>query len=149
MILDTLNAIGKYAGLSPDFAAAVRWLQATDLHALEPGKTVIDGDRVFATLSENRLEPKDPVFEVHRRYADIQVILRGREGFMSGREGRELSGRPENDVWFCEADRQLSFVLEEGEFAVFLPGEAHAPGLCGRGTAPLFSRKLVVKVLMD
>ena len=149
MILDTVNALGKYAGLGTNFAAAVRWLRETDLDTLEPGKIVIDGDRVFAILSENRLEPKEPAFEVHRRYADIQLILRGREGFMSGREGRELSGQPENDVWFCEADRQLSFVLEEGEFAVFLPGEAHAPGLCDRGTAPSSSRKLVIKVEMD
>ena len=107
-------------------------------------------------MSENRLEPKEPVFEVHRRYADIQIILRGREGFRYGRKGKELSGKPENDVWFCEADRQVPFELEEGGFTVFLPGEAHAPGLYpekDKGplspAAPVPDRKLVVKVLMD
>ena len=156
MILDTLDAIGKYAGISPNFETAVRWLQETDPEALEPGRTDIDGEKVYAVVSENRLEPKEPVFEVHRRYADIQIILRGREGFRYGRKGKELSGKPENDVWFCEADRQVPFELEEGGVTVFLPGEAHAPGLYpekDKGplspAAPVPDRKLVVKVLMD
>ena len=156
MILDTLDAIGKYAGISPNFETAVRWLQETDPEALEPGRTDIDGERVYAVMSENRVKPKEPVFEVHRRYADIQIILQGREGFLYGREGRELSGKPENDVWFCEADRQVPFELEEGGVTVFLPGEAHAPGLYPEKdkrplspAAPVPDRKLVVKVLMD
>ena len=156
MILDTLDCIVKYAGISPNFETAVRWLQETDPEALEPGRTDIDGERVYAVMSENRLEPKEPVFEVHRRYADIQIILRGREGFRYGRKGKELSGKPENDVWFCEADQQVPFELEVGGFTVFLPGEAHAPGLYpekDKGplspAAPVPNRKLVVKVLMD
>ena len=156
MILDTLDAIGKYAGISPNFETAVRWLQETDPEALEPGRTDIDGEKVYAVVSENRLESKEPVFEVHRRYADIQIILRGREGFRYGRKGKELSGKPENDVWFCEADRLVPFELEEGGVTVFLPGEAHAPGLYPEKdrrplspAAPVPDRKLVVKVLMD
>ena len=156
MILDTLDCIVKYAGISPNFETAVRWLQETDPEALEPGRTDIDGERVYAVMSENRLEPKEPVFEVHRRYADIQIILRGREGFRYGRKGKELSGKPENDVWFCEADQQVPFELEEGGFTVFLPGEAHAPGLYPETdkrplspAAPVPDRKIVVKVLMD
>lgn len=156
MILDTMDNIVKYAGISPNFETAVRWLQETDPEALEPGRTDIDGEKVYAVMSENRLEPKEPVFEVHRRYADIQIILRGREGFRYGRKGKELSGKPENDVWFCEADRQVPFELEEGGVTVFLPGEAHAPGLYPEKdrrplspAAPVPDRKLVVKVLMD
>ena len=151
MIMDTLESVGKYAGLGPNFETAARWLRETDLSALEPGKTVIDGENVYAIVSENSLEPKEPLFEVHRRYADIQVLLRGREGFRYGRAGKELFGKPENDVWFCEADRQLFFVLEEGGCAFFLPGEAHAPGLYpdGSGTAPAANRKMVIKVRMD
>ena len=101
MILDTLDAIGKYAGISPNFETAVRWLQETDPETMKLGMTEIDGEKVYAVVSENRLEPREPVFEVHRRYADIQIILQGREGFRYGREGKELSGKPENDVWFC------------------------------------------------
>ena len=158
MILDTLDAIGKYAGLEPGFETAVRWLRETDLEALKPGRTEIDGEKVYAAVSEYRLEPREPAFEVHRCHADIQIILRGREGFRYGREGKEISGKPENDVWFCEADRQVFYVLEEGGFTVFLPGEAHAPGLYPEedrennppsSAAPVPVRKLVVKVQMD
>ena len=156
MILDTLDAIGKYAGISPNFETAVRWLQETDPDTLKPGRTDIDGEKVYAVVSENRLEPREPAFEVHRRYADIQIILQGREGFRYGREGKIRSGKPENDVWFCEADRQVPFVLEAGGFTVFLPGEAHAPGLYPEQdtgslsqAVPVTARKMVVKVLME
>ncbi len=147
MIVGCLSEIKKYAGLGANFETAARWLEQADLRALEPGRAEIDGDRVYAVLSENRLEAKEPSFEVHRRYADIQVIIQGRERFVYGREGRELSGRPENDVWFCEADMHLPFALEADQFAVFLPGEAHAPGLADG--EPSLCRKLVVKVRMD
>ena len=56
MILDTLDAIGKYAGISPSFETAVRWLQETDPDALEPGRTDIDGEKVYAVVSENLLD---------------------------------------------------------------------------------------------
>ena len=61
MILDTLDDIVKYAEISPNFETAVRWLQETDPEALEPGRTDIDGEKVYAVVSENRLEPKEPV----------------------------------------------------------------------------------------
>ena len=147
MIVDRLENIGHYACLGPNFAAAVRWLASADLCALEPGTYPIDGENVYATVADNRLERETPAFEAHHLYADIQLILGGEERFFLGWSGRETDPKPERDLYFCEADASLSFTLAEGQFAIFLPGELHAPG--NPAGEPSVCRKMVVKVRAD
>ena len=145
MIIDRLDRINRYAGLGANFATAARWLLETDLHGMEPGTVQIDGDRVYATLADNRLEPKTPAFEAHHLYTDIQLILKGRERFLLGWDGQEGDPpNPDSDYYPCEAEQALPFTLEENQFVVFLPGELHAP--CNPDGAPSVCRKLVVKV---
>ena len=104
MIVDRLENIGHYACLGPNFAAAVRWLASADLCALEPGTYPIDGENVYATVADNRLERETPAFEAHHLYADIQLILGGEERFFLGWSGRETDPKPERDLYFCEVD---------------------------------------------
>ena len=144
MIVDRLENLGRYAALGENFAAAARWLAETDLEKTEPGAVRIDGDRVYATTADNRLERETPLFEAHHLYADIQVILSGKERFYLGWAGREGPQEPGKDLYFCEADGALCFDLAPGQFAIFLPGELHAPG--NPAGAPSVCRKMVVKV---
>ena len=44
-------------------AAAVRWLASADLCALEPGTYPIDGENVYATVADNRLERETPAMQ--------------------------------------------------------------------------------------
>jgi len=48
MIKDTLNRIERYHGLSPRLDQAIDFLAAADLAALETGRHIIDGDRIYA-----------------------------------------------------------------------------------------------------
>ena len=114
---------------------------------MEAGTVRIDGERVYATLSDNRLERETPAYETHHLYADIQLILRGRERFLLGWSGREGEPAPGTDFYPFEADQALTFVLEEEQFVIFLPGEAHAP--CNPVGEPSVCRKLVVKVRVE
>ena len=147
MIIDRLNYIHLYAGLHPAFAKASEWLRQTDLDSLACGFVEIAGKEVFATLAENRLSSEKPAFEAHRRYADIQLILDGKERFLLGKEPRILSPKPGTDFYPCEASDSLEFTLGPREFTVFFPGEAHSPGNMADNQFPV-CRKLVVKVLM-
>ncbi len=144
MIIDRLERIEVYKGLGKNFATASRWIRETDLHGMETGTVRIDGERVYATLANNRLERETPAFETHHLYADIQLILKGWERFLLSWNGREGETEPGTDFFPFEADRTLSFVLEEEQFVIFLPGEAHAPG--NPAGEPSECRKLVVKV---
>ena len=147
MIIDRLDKIGLYAVLNSSFAKAAQWLRETSLEELPFGRAEIAGESVFATLAENRLSAGTPAFEAHRRYADIQLILGGKERFLLGTKARILPPEPGSDFYPCEAQESLEFVLGQGQFVVFLPGEAHSPGNAAEG-GPETCRKLVVKVLI-
>lgn len=148
MLIDQLPEKGKafafdYARLGENFAAAARFLETADFAALPLGRHEIDGDKVFVNIQEYVQQEKEPGYEAHDRYADIQLVLRGSERFRwgAGTPG-PLTGdfRPVTGV-----ERFVEFTLRENQFVIFLPGEAHAPGL-PEGPAA-FCRKAVVKVL--
>ena len=134
-----------YARLGKRFAAAVRFLQEKDLAALPLGKHEIDGENVFVLMQEYTQQEKEPGFEAHDRYADIQLILRGSERF---RWGKGVPGSLNGDFReVTQVENAVEFTLRENQFVIFLPGEAHAPGLPEKG--PAVCRKAVVKVLCE
>ena len=147
MIIDRLENIASYKNLGGAFAEAAAWMERTDLKALPDGRTEVAGDRVFATMAENPLSREQTGFEVHRLYADIQLVLGGKERFFYGTEREILPPDPGTDFYPCRVGKSIGFILEPGQFAIFLPGEAHAPGNAAEGAERC--RKLVVKVRMD
>ena len=145
MIIDKVENIVKYAAMGEHFRTAADWLAGQDLSALAPGTVQVDGERVYAALADNLLSRETPVYEAHRRYADIQMIVDGKEKLFLGTEGTAGHLVPEKDFCPCEVSAGLPFVLESGWFVIFLPGEMHAPG--NPADEPSVCRKLVVKVL--
>lgn len=73
--------------------------------------------------------------EVHRVYADIQLILSGEE-YIGYNKTSLLSRVGDydslNDIQFFNGDVSL-LAMQQGDWALFMPGEAHAPSLdkCG------------------
>jgi beta-galactosidase beta subunit len=51
-IVDRLEHLAEYAGISPAFAKAVEFLQKSDLAALAAGRHESDGDECFAIVSD-------------------------------------------------------------------------------------------------
>lgn len=115
------------------------------------GKHDIDGNRLFMLVSEDSTQPiAERPAEFHQRYLDIQIV-------MSGQEGMTFSclpaGKPDTDLladkdiaFLAEGQQEKTFVLNEGDFVVFYPGEVHKP-LCAVGK-PAKVRKVVVKMLV-
>ena len=80
MIVDSFDYIACYKGLHPNLDKAIDWLNSHTLDALENGKTIIDGDKVFVNVMDADLrEAEGAAFEYHRRYADLQINLTGSE----------------------------------------------------------------------
>src|ERR1700742_638390 len=82
MITSALFQLDRYCFLGSHFHKAIRWVLQTDLSAMEVGRYPIDGDEVFAIVNEYTTKPSsecDP--ESHQEYADIQIMIRGRENF--------------------------------------------------------------------
>ena len=145
MIIDHISNLGRYAGLGPNFAAAAAYFGARAAQELADGRTEIDGENVFINTSVNRLERTDMAWEAHALYADIQLVLAGREKFGWSDEAEMDPLEPGRDFRTCRAEPKVTFTLEAGQFVIFLPGEAHAPGMPAEGR-PEDCRKAVVKV---
>lgn len=147
MIVDRMERLNRYAGLSEGFAKAAKFLSETDWASLPLGRTDIDGDRVFVNVQENRLTSGEPGWEAHDRYADIQVVACGHERFGFGQRGQRLPLKPGSDLRPCAEVEGFFFDLTDGEFALYLPGEIHASCMAVDQEGAV-SRKLVVKVLV-
>jgi YhcH/YjgK/YiaL family protein len=125
------------------------YLARTDLAALPLGRTDIDGDDVFVLVSEGETRPPEQVrFEAHRRYIDIQLVVRGQEAIGVVPAAALVTAEPYDgtkDIEFFATPREsATLALHAGDFAVFAPGDAHRPSLHLDG--PHVSRKAVVKV---
>jgi len=150
MVIDRLANAALYRGLQPGLAAAFDWLRTTDLAGLPEGKTVIDGDALFAIVAE--YTPKEPsrcIVEAHRAYWDVQYVARGEErmGWISLAEAIEsVPYDAERDVTFFD-DHGTSFVrVPAGSFTIFGPQDVHMPGVAPADGAAGTVRKIVVKV---
>ncbi len=145
MILDSLQNITRYKGIHPNLDTAIAYLERTDLRSLPLGRTDIDGDKVFVSLSKPQLGD-NKTWEKHRLYADIQIALE---------DGENIAWADEKDlqcfsVYDAEkGDIQLSedptpgvvCAIKKDHFGLYFPHDAHRPGI---GTQVGY--KAVVKV---
>lgn len=147
MILDKLENADFYKNISENLKKGFEFLENTYLPSLEIGRYDIDGNSVFALVSEyDSKKPEDCRLEAHHIYADIQYIVSGREyiGFDTiGNQAVLSDYNPEKDIVFYTGETtQLS--LESGMFAVFFPQDVHRP--CMQIDGPEKVKKVVVKV---
>ena len=150
MILDKLENAGQYNNLHSRIAAALDWLTKTDLAGLPLGKTMIDGEHVFALAQE--YTPKEPEllkYEAHRRYWDVQVVAKGSERMGWASLTEMTISEPysdERDVAFYRGQGQFVLV-PAGYFTIFSPQDVHMPGVAAQPLGVV--RKVVVKVEVD
>jgi YhcH/YjgK/YiaL family protein len=149
MVLDTLAESERYERLHPGFRLAFEYLRSVSLQQVSEGRHAIDGERVFAIAAQNEGRGRSTAkLEVHRRYIDIQYCAARHDviGWRPLTDCHEPEGPfdESRDIQFF-ADRPLTWIdVPPGTFAIFYPGDAHAP-LGGEGEV----FKVVVKVAVD
>lgn len=80
MILDSLKNKERYASLHPRFKTVFDFIDTHDIASMECGRHDIDGDDVFVNVQELDLRDRSQArLELHRKYIDIQLLLRGPE----------------------------------------------------------------------
>lgn len=149
MILDHITNARLYAGLSPRLQQVFEYLRETDMAALAPGKYELDGDRVFAIVSEYTTKaPGAGKWEAHRRYIDLQYLIRGTEQIWVGRVDRfrQEAYQPEKDFLplFGEGE---ALTLHEGDFMILHPDDAHMPSMAAGEPSPV--KKVVFKIAVE
>lgn len=147
MILDRIENASMYASINANLQKGFDFLTQPDLISLVNGRHDIEGNEVFALVSEyDSKEHADCRLEAHRTYTDIQYIVSGREaiGYASlGAQEILVEFNADKDIVFFTGDT-TPLNLEAGMFAVFFPQDVHRP--CMQINGPEKVKKIVVKV---
>ena len=147
MIADRLEHSQLYNCLGKRFEAAFRYLKETDFSKVPQERFELDGERLFALPQQYESKLRETgVWEAHRKYIDIQYIV-------SGVEQMGVAYAPAMRVT-KEYDAEKDFMLLDGvgqflnfaagSFAIFMPHDAHMPGIAV--TQPSTVLKVVMKV---
>ena len=148
MIHDSIKNLRKYSGMGLPMEKIAEALEQVE--KLQVGKNPLDGEELYANVSDITCLD-NPKYEAHRVYADVQYIVSGKEKMMysavCGERLTEYDASGDYEL-FSAADACSTAIVSAGEFAVFFPGEPHAP--CNIADADnLAVRKIVFKVKMN
>ncbi|KAA9038064.1 DUF386 domain-containing protein [Ginsengibacter hankyongi] len=148
MIIDTLSNAEKYFCVHPQFKKAFEYVNSQKLDTIEPGRYEIDTDLLKAIVSDKpgmTIEESVAKFECHDKHIDIQLCINGTEkiGWKPRKNCLQQKGEynPEKDVLFFNDAPDMFFQLTNNQFAIFFPGDVHAP-MIGDGAI----KKMVIKV---
>lgn len=153
MILGKLKDIAHYKGISKNIDTAIDYVLTHDLLALPKGKTQIDGDNVYVNRDTYVARPlEECYFESHENYLDMQIVLKGKEGF--GYTDISDPGlvittayNSNKDVtkYANKAHNEIFVTLEEG-YALVFPEDVHLAKLDVDGKT---IEKAVIKIKLD
>lgn len=147
MIIDKIENATIYKKLGERIKKSFDYIKQTDLKNLAAGKYEIDGENIFALVSEYKTKPEvEGKLEAHRKYIDVQYVISGEELMGYAPLGTQQILEPykeENDIVFFTGDKSFTKV-SEGMFAIFFPEDVHMPGIMTKESSPV--KKLVIKV---
>lgn len=147
MIIDKIENAQLYYGLSEGIKQGLQYLEENDLSKVENGNYEIDGENLFVSVQDyqSKLESEGK-FEAHKKYTDIQFIIKGHErlGYGNISDFAPLSVYDEEkDIEFLVGEGDFAHA-KEGYFLIFMPQDAHMPCISFENSE--YVKKAVVKV---
>lgn len=149
MIASSIYAGDDLSRYPEPIRKALRYLQANDFTAMEPGVYEIEGSDIYAQVFDLTTAPsqeKKPEF--HRNYIDVQFLASGEEylGFAPDKgQSTVVEAHPEKDLYFYDkAPDEMLIKAEPGSYTIFFTNDIHRPGIMVND--PMTVRKVVVKV---
>ena len=137
----------QYRLNKPYWDKAFAFLKEHDLKTMAKGRYPIDGDNVYATITEDSSKDFNKTnWESHRKYIDVQSVITGEEkiGVYPVSKATITKEYDETrDVANYSADGKL-YSATPGTFFIFFPTDAHRPNITPGGN--LVVKKIVIKV---
>ena len=132
-------------------ARALEIIEDLDWETVECGRYDVDDELYYMVQEYETKYPDQARYEAHEKYVDIQYIVKGVER-MEFAETSKLKVtekyNPEKDVKFLEEPKVIdASIVEEGDYRIFYPEDAHRPGLCVNNT-PGKVKKILAKILI-
>ena len=130
---------------------AFNFLRTTNLEKIEKGRYELNGKELYVIVDEYITKnEQDTNFEAHRRYADIQYLVLGKEkiGITDVKNSLEITPYDNlKDIIFLTAEQNNYRIASSDRFFVFFPEDAHRP--CVKVDENIKIRKVVVKVKVN
>ena len=150
MLIGDLTRADFKLGLPKVIAETCEYLKGLDLEKLEVGRHDIT-DQIYMNVMEPEAASKKA--ELHHKYLDVQVLIRGVENIEVGATYPGLNkyeAYHEDDDYQLtqEIDNKSTITLVPNMFAVFYPYEPHKP-CCNVNGQSAKIKKLVVKVPVE
>ncbi|WP_163469139.1 YhcH/YjgK/YiaL family protein [Fusobacterium sp. IOR10] len=132
MIIDKIENIKKYKGLSENLDRAIESIVKKEYLQGKPGKNIIYDNEVFFNYDiVNTREEKDSFYEIHKKYIDIQIPINSDEnyGFSFSVDGMEVKEayNVEKDYAFYNGKVENKVKLTSKDFIIFFQEEPHMP----------------------
>ncbi|NME35482.1 MULTISPECIES: YhcH/YjgK/YiaL family protein [Fusobacterium] len=150
MIVGKLKDIGLYKGLSKNLDKAIDSILKEEYKKGNVGKNEIDGEKVFFNVQEIEAtkDVEEALFETHKKYIDIQIVIDGVEnyGVLLSDEGLEVAEpfNYENDFGLFKKSPETIFTLCPEDFIIFFTDEPHMP--CLKVNEKKSIKKVVYKI---
>ncbi len=120
---------GMYKGLSKNLDTAIDSIKRGDYKNGTLGRNEVDGDKVFFNFQEleSTKDFEEALFETHKKYIDIQVIVEGVEnyGVLLSDKGLEVAEpfNEEGDFGLFKKYPETVFTLTPEDFIIFFTDE--------------------------
>ena len=149
MIIDRIENAHLYYAVHPRFKQAFEYFKQIDIDTIPSGKYEIDGETMYVLVQEYNTKLKEQgLWEAHRRYIDLQYVVKGAEGIGYAnihhlKQGEYDAGK---DFLPLHGDGDL-ITVRSGNFVLLLPEDGHMPGMALGDSAPV--KKIVIKISVE
>ena len=126
---------------------AFTYLRETDFANLKPGRYAIDGENLFAIVSEGFTKDLDKtMWEAHKNYQDIHFVISGKEKIgitpvASASISQEYDST--KDIAFYTSKGKY-YLSDTNNFFIVFTQDAHRPGVKAEGSDTV--KKVVIKI---
>ncbi|GAU76477.1 YhcH/YjgK/YiaL family protein [Fusibacter sp. 3D3] len=145
MIIDQWHNIHFYKPLIQNFDKGLKAIRE-QMEKLETGRYEFEGG--FFMVQKGETKPmSEGLFEAHRKYIDIQIIVKGSEEIAWEELADltvEIPYNPEKDAEYLAGETKHHMLISEGMFYIAYPHDGHRP--VRHTEIPLTFTKIVLKL---
>ncbi len=126
MIVGKLSNASEYLGIHPLLDRAIGLMTPEYLSSVPTETRHLEGDDLYVTRFDyETVSFEDTFYESHKKYLDIQIVIRGREYVDIAHPAglKQYESRGDFYAYHGEADQRV--LLSPGTFLVVFPGDAH------------------------
>ena len=147
MIYDNIKNLNKYLGVVPHLEEVLSFIKDNNLNNLPFERIDISENVYLVKQKYYGKDIKDAGVESHKKYIDIQIILKGKESMQYCLYNDNLKVSVEyddsKDIMFYDEVLTNKVEVSKEEFVVFFKEDIHQPGI---KTGDEEINKIVVKI---